>query len=124
MNDIHYNGDQDTPISFFKKEVNCFIVKRNWTKYHTPKNLIQAIQIEAAELSEIFLFKDFKKEDIMSDKKLLGNISDEISDVFIYLISLINALDLDLTEIFINKMEKNRVKYTLDEFNSGIYFKK
>jgi len=124
MNDISYNGDQDTPISFFKKEVNRFIVKRNWTKYHTPKNLIQAIQIEAAELSEIFLFKDFKKEDIMSDKKLLGNISDEISDVFIYLISLINALGLDLTEIFINKIEKNKVKYTLDEFNSGIYFKK
>ena len=124
MNDIHYNGDPDTPISFFKKEVDHFIVKRNWTKYHTPKNLIQAIQIEAAELSEIFLFKDFKKEDIMSDKKLLGNISDEISDVFIYLISLINALGLDLTEILVNKMEKNRAKYTLDEFNSGVYFKK
>jgi len=124
MNDISYNNDQDTPISFFKKEVKKFIVNRNWTKYHTPKNLIQAIQIEAAELSQLFLFKDVKKEDIMSDKKLLGNISDEISDVFIYLISLINALGLDLTEIFINKMKNNKAKYTLDEFNSGVYYKK
>jgi len=124
MNDIHYNGDQDTPISFFKKEVDHFIVERNWTKYHTPKNLVQALHCEAGELSQLLLFKDFTKEDIMSDKKLLRNISDEISDVFIYLISLINALGLDLTEIFINKMEKNRAKYTLDEFNSGVYFKK
>ena len=124
MNDIPCNGDQDTPISFFKKEVENFVAKRNWTKYHTPKNLVQALNCEAGELSQLLLFKDFKKEDIMNDKDLLRNIPDEISDVFIYLISLINALGLDLTEIFIKKMEKNKAKYTLDEFNSGVYFKK
>ena len=124
MNNIPYNSDQDTPISFFKKEVENFIVKRNWTQYHTPKNLVQALNCEAGELSQLLLFKDIKKEDIMSDKKLLRNISDEISDVFIYLISLINALDLDLTKSFISKMEKNKAKYSLDEFNSGVYFKK
>lgn len=117
-------SDENTNISFFKEEIKEFVLKRGWTKYHTPKNLIQALQIEIAELSEIFLFKDFQLDQIIKDKKLLSNISDEIADVFIYLISLINVFNIDLTEIYQNKMEKNRFKYPVDEFNNGIYYKK
>ena len=115
--------DTSTSISYFKQKVQEFVRERNWTKYHTPKNLIQALSIEAAELSEIFLFKDFSLELIKNDKELLENISDEIADVFIYLISLVNSLDLDLTSSFTNKMEKNKLKYPQDEFNNGSYQK-
>ena len=108
----------------FKKEVKKFVEERNWLKYHTPKNLIQAINCEAGELSQLLLFKDYKKEDIWKNKLLLSSISDEIADVFIYLISLINALDLDLSQIFIKKMKKNKTKYSSKEFNNGIYYKK
>jgi NTP pyrophosphatase (non-canonical NTP hydrolase) len=115
--------DNNTSVLFFKKEVQKFVRERNWVKYHTPKNLIQAMSIEVSELSEIFLFKDFSLETIQSDKILLDNISDEIADVFIYLISLVNNLDLDLTRAFKNKMEKNKVKYSLKEFSDGNYQK-
>ncbi|MHA1456308.1 MAG: hypothetical protein ACTSR5_10065 [Promethearchaeota archaeon] len=50
--------DSNTKLLYFKKEVEKFVKERNWTKYHTPKNLIQALGIEVSELSEIFLFKD------------------------------------------------------------------
>ncbi|MCK4481346.1 MAG: nucleotide pyrophosphohydrolase, partial [Candidatus Lokiarchaeota archaeon] len=79
---------------------------------------------EAGELSQLLLFKDYKVEEIWNNKKLLTNISDEIADVFIYLISLINALDLDLSQIFKKKMEKNKKKYSSKEFNNGNYYKK
>ncbi|MFX1303549.1 MAG: nucleotide pyrophosphohydrolase [Promethearchaeota archaeon] len=124
MNENNENKDLNTSISFFKNEVKEFVENRNWSKYHTPKNLVQAINCEAGELSQLLLFKDFTKEDIWSDDILLRNISDEIADVFIYLISLINALDLDLSQIFIRKMEKNKTKYSSKEFNNGIYYKK
>ena len=124
MNDIPDPNDINTPISFFKDKVRKFVNKRNWTKYHTPKNLVQAINCEAGELSQLLLFKDYRKEDIWNDKKLLTNISDEIADVFIYLISLINLLDLDLSQAFKKKMEKNNKKYNTKEFNNGIYYKK
>ncbi|TET59250.1 MAG: nucleotide pyrophosphohydrolase [Promethearchaeota archaeon] len=113
-----------TSISFFKEEVKKFVEARNWSKYHTPKNLVHAINCEAGELSQLFLFKDYKLEEIWNNEQLLTNISDEIADVFIYLISLINALDLDLSQIFIKKMEKNKKKYSSKEFNNGIYYKK
>ena len=115
--------DYSTPISFFKMKVQKFVRERDWTKYHTPKNLIQALSIEVAELSEIFLFKELSIENIKSDKNLLEDISDEIADVFIYLISLINSVDLDLTSVFTKKMKKNELKYSLDDFNNGSYQK-
>jgi NTP pyrophosphatase (non-canonical NTP hydrolase) len=116
--------DKNTNISFFKEEVKKFVNGRSWVKYHTPKNLVQAIHCEAGELSQLLLFKDYSKQNIEDDKELFDDISDEIADVFIYLISLINALDLDLTQIFINKMKKNIRKYTTKEFNNGKYYKK
>jgi len=121
---MNEKNDINTTISFFKKEVKKFVEDRNWIKYHTPKNLVQAINCEAGELSQLLLFKDYMKEEIFDNKALLTNISDEIADVFIYLISLINALDIDLSQIFINKMEKNKKKYSSKEFNNGIYYKK
>lgn len=119
----HIPKDNNTSVSFFKNEVQKFVRDRNWTKFHTPKNLIQALSIEVSELSEIFLFKDISLDTINSDKKLLENISDEISDIFIYLISLVNSINLDLTSAFIKKMEKNKDKYSVEEFNNGSYQK-
>ena len=115
--------DDNTSVSFFKNEVQKFVKDRNWTKFHTPKNLIQALSIEVSELSEIFLFKDISLGTIKDDKQLLENISDEIADVFIYLLSLVNSINLDLTSAFSKKMEKNKEKYSIDEFNNGTYHK-
>jgi NTP pyrophosphatase (non-canonical NTP hydrolase) len=116
-------NDNNTFVSFFKKEVQKFVRDRNWTKFHTPKNLIQALSIEVSELSEIFLFKDISLETINSDKQLLENISDEIADIFIYLVSLVNSINLDLAGAFSTKMEKNKDKYSLEKFNDGNYKK-
>jgi len=124
MNENIDINDLNTSISFFKKEVKKFVEERNWSVFHTPKNLVQAINCEAGELSQLLLFKDYKKEAIWNDETLLTNISDEIADVFIYIISLINTLKLDLTQVFTRKMEKNKEKYSSKEFNNGIYYKK
>ena len=116
--------DFETTISFFKEEVSKFVEDRNWNVYHTPKNLVQAINCEAGELSHLLLFKEYTVDEIWKDPQLLTRISEEIADVFIYLISLVNALNLDLSEIFVSKMEKNKKKYSNNEFNNGKYYKK
>ena len=115
--------DNNTTISYFKEEIQRFVKERRWTKFHNPKDLIQAIGIEVSELSEIFLFKDLSLDAIHTNKDLLENISDEIADVFIYLVSLVNSLDVDLTSAFIRKMKKNEEKYSIEEFYDGSYRK-
>ncbi|MFX1497067.1 MAG: nucleotide pyrophosphohydrolase [Promethearchaeota archaeon] len=117
-------NDENTSVSYFKYQVNEFVRKRNWSKYHTPKNLIQALGIEVSELSELFLFKDYNSNDIHRNKELIKAISGEIADIFIYLVSLVNSLSIDLTYSFVKKMEINENKYPPDEFNDGTYYKK
>jgi NTP pyrophosphatase (non-canonical NTP hydrolase) len=117
-------NDENTVISFLKNDVKKFVEDREWASYHTPKNLIQALQIEAAELSELLLFKEFTKDDIIHNEDLLNKISNEMADVLIYLISLSNCLNVDLAQSFIKKMEMNKNKYSTQEFNNGLYYKK
>jgi len=117
-------NDKNTSIAFFKEKVKDFVKKRNWSNYHTPKNLIQALGIEIAELSELFLFKEDNVDEILKNRSLFDSISDELADIFIYLISLINRLGIDLTKSFTKKMEKNERKYPIKEFNDGKYYKK
>ncbi|MHA1689792.1 MAG: MazG-like family protein [Promethearchaeota archaeon] len=116
--------DEKTPIMYFKNKVEQFIMQREWKKYHAPKNLIQALQIEVSELSELFLFKEYLKEDILKNKKLYESICNEVADIFIYLISFANSLNIDLTRAFLNKMKINEKKYPIEEFKGGIYYKK
>ena len=118
------NSDDKTSISYFKEEVQKFVEERGWTRFHTPKNLVQALNCEAGELSQLLLFKDHEIKDVKGDETLMNALSEEIADVFIYLISLINTLGIDLSESFDKKMKKNCEKYSSSEFNNGIYYKK
>ena len=72
-------SSKNNDISFFQNEVRNFVKERNWTKYHTPKNLIQAMGIEVSELSELFLFKDYSVDEILEKKMLLEDIENEIA---------------------------------------------
>ena len=117
-------SDNTTTLSSLKDEVKKFVEERKWTKYHTPKNLAQALNCEAGELSQLLLFKEYSPDEIKNDTELYQNISDELADVLIYLISFSNSLDIDISKAFIKKMNKNSKKYSIEEFNNGNYHKK
>ncbi len=50
-----------------------------------------------------------KSEKMFSELK--GKLSEEIIDTFIYLMRIVNHLDIDLEEEYIKKLEFNRKKY-------------
>ncbi len=120
---IIFNDGHQT-ISFLKKEVEKFVKERKWNKYHTLKELAQAISIESAELLELFLFKNLALDEILNDSDLISKISEEFADIFIYLLSFANVINLDISYAFQKKIEKNRKKYPLSEFSNGTYKKK
>ena len=47
-------NDRDTHVSELKEAIGAFIDARNWSQYHSPKNLAMSIAIEAAEMMEHF----------------------------------------------------------------------
>ena len=85
-----------------RDEIIKFQKERDWKKFHTPENLAKSISIEAAELLEHF--QGGKEYDI-------DEVADELADVLNYCILMADALDLDVKEIVLNKMEKNALKY-------------
>ncbi|MHA1213954.1 MAG: nucleotide pyrophosphohydrolase [Candidatus Hodarchaeales archaeon] len=96
-----------------QKLVSDFIENRDWTKYHTPKNLAMSIAIEAAELMEIFqwLTNPEAQEIALSDEETRAKIKDEIADVVIYCLSLCERTNINLEEAIRKKMQKNEKRF-------------
>lgn len=104
-------------ISKIKKILLDFREERDWTKFHDPKNLAEAISIESSELLELFLWKEKNDiyEQIKKDKQYREDIADELADVITYCFQMANTLNLDVEEIVLNKLEKVKSKYPVDK---------
>jgi NTP pyrophosphatase (non-canonical NTP hydrolase) len=84
---------------------------RDWQQFHDSKNLAIALSIEAAELNELFLWKDAAaSENVNQDK-----IKEELADVFAYALLLAEKHGLDVREIVLEKIAKNNQKYPADK---------
>ncbi len=97
------------------KEIIAELVKfrneRDWAQFHDTKNLAVALSIEAAELNEIFLWKDVKESDLLDKEK----IKEELADVFAYAFLLAEKHGLDVKQIVLDKIKRNGEKYPVDK---------
>jgi NTP pyrophosphatase (non-canonical NTP hydrolase) len=81
---------------------------RDWKQFHNSKDLALAISIEASELNELFLWKNFSDVDV-------EKIKDELADILIYCILLAKNHDLDILTIIEEKIAKNAINYPIDK---------
>ena len=100
-----------TDIQAIIEKLIQFRDERDWKQFHDSKNLATAISIEAAELNELFLWKDVQaSEEVDVDK-----IKDELADVLAYCFLLAEKYELDVKEIILEKIKKNAAKYPVDK---------
>lgn len=93
-----------------------FSKDREWDKFHTPKNLVSALSVEASELLEVFQWlTEAESNDVMKDATLAKNVRDEIADVLYYLLRLSDRLGVDVEKAFFEKMEQNKAKYPVEK---------
>lgn len=92
-------------------ELVKFRNERDWAQFHDTKNLAVALSIEAAELNEIFLWKDVKESDLVDKEK----IKEELADVFAYAFLLAEKQGLDVKQIVLDKIKRNGEKYPVDK---------
>ncbi len=88
------------------EKLRMFVAERDWKQFHTPENLAKSISIEAAELLELFQWGSDADE---------SNIQDELADVLTYCILLADQYGLDPYELVIQKLEKTKEKYPVEE---------
>lgn len=90
--------------------------ERDWAQFHTPKDLALGLQIEAAELAELFLWKDrAQASESMGDAAFREQLADELADVQTFLLYLADAAEIDLADAVRVKVEKNALKYPVDQ---------
>src|SRR5688572_18010153 len=82
--------------------------ERDWDQFHNPKDLALAINVEAGELLELFLWKSAEEADKEKVKK-------ELADIFAFAFLLANKYNLDVKQIVLDKIEENRKKYPADK---------
>ena len=82
--------------------------ERDWAQFHNAKDLALALNIEAAELLEVFLWKN-------SDQANIDSVKEELADVFTFAFLLADKYDLDVKRIVLEKLEKNALKYPVEK---------
>ena len=84
---------------------------RDWKQFHTPKDLAISMNLEAAELLEVFQWSG-------TDLECPGNrdkLREELADVLSYCILMADVCGLDLDEIMNEKVSKNEAKYPVEK---------
>lgn len=84
---------------------------RNWKQFHNPKDLAVSINLEAAELLEIF---QWSGSDTVCEAKR-EHIKEELADVLVYCIHMADACGFDMDEIIQEKMKSNNEKYPVEK---------
>lgn len=93
-------------------EIRTFTDRRNWQKFHTPKNLAMAIAGEAGELVAEFQWLTGSESELgaLTPEKL-QDIKLEIADVEIYLLRLADVLEIDLASAVREKLAINETRF-------------
>lgn len=90
------------------QELIKFRNEREWEQFHNPKDLALAINVEAGELLELFLWKN--PEEVNKEK-----VKEELADVFAFAFLLANKYDFDIKQIVLNKIKQNGEKYPINK---------
>jgi NTP pyrophosphatase (non-canonical NTP hydrolase) len=103
-----------TELTDMRDTLREFVRERDWSHFHSPKNLASALAVEASELLEPFTWLANGEKGGLDDARLTA-IRHEMADVLAYLVMLADRLDVDLHQAFIEKMALNRLKYPADK---------
>ncbi|MDX1775564.1 MAG: nucleotide pyrophosphohydrolase [Desulfobulbales bacterium] len=102
------------------EQVRLFRQERDWDQFHSPKNLVMALMVEAGELAEHFQWLTEEQSGSLPPDKLAA-VREEIGDVMIYLANLCDKLDIDGLEAARDKLRKNMTKYPAPKVRGKSY---
>lgn len=106
-------SDKTTSIAELSAQVRVFNLDRDWSRYHSPRNLAMAVTVEAAELLELYLWSsdDGPQPPVASRQP---KVAEEAADVMICLLNLCQAADIDLSAAVQAKLRQNAEKYPVE----------
>ncbi|AOR31609.1 nucleotide pyrophosphohydrolase [Streptomyces fodineus] len=99
-------------LARLQRKLAEFAAARNWQPYHTPKNLVAALSVEASELVEIFQWLTPEESArVMDDPGTAHRVADEVADVLAYLLQFCEALGIDPLAALAAKIDRNEQRF-------------
>lgn len=87
-----------------------FAQARDWQQFHSPKNLVMALTVEAGELQEHFQWLTEAQSRALAPAQL-EVVGEEVADVLFYLLQLADGLGIDVMQAALRKLAINEQKY-------------
>jgi NTP pyrophosphatase (non-canonical NTP hydrolase) len=110
-------SDRETTVARLRELVEGFVARRDWHRFHTPKNLSMSLAIEAAELMEHFQWLTAEQSRaVVGEPEKLAEVCEELADVLCYALAMANELGIDLSAAIQAKLAKNEQKYPADQY--------
>ncbi|MFF7609992.1 MazG-like family protein [Streptomyces parvulus] len=104
--------DHPQDLAVLQRRLAEFAAARHWQPYHTPKNLVAALSVEAGELVEIFQWLTPEQSAaVMADPDTAHRVRDEVADVLAYLLQFCEVLDIDPLAALAAKIERNESRF-------------
>ena len=103
-----------TDLTSIQEKIIAFRNERDWAQFHDPKNLAEALSIEAGELLENFLWKTTEQSRNLTAEEL-KNVKEELADIFIFLTYLSEEYNIDLLTEVDKKIAVNEAKYPAEK---------
>ena len=89
---------------------------RDWRRFHSLKNLIVSLNLEAAEALELTQWQgDETVEAAAQEPAFRARLSEECADVFIYLLLIAERAGFDLRRAAAAKIDRNEAKYPVEK---------
>jgi len=98
------------------KELLAFRDARDWQQFHSLRNLIVSLNLEASELLEFTQWKsDAEIDALPADAGAAEALRDECADILLYLLLIADTASIDLAAAARAKLLKNAAKYPVEK---------
>ena len=89
---------------------------RDWRRFHTLKDLIVSLNLEAGELLELTQWKaEAAFEAEAGEEAMRRRLEEECADVLLYLLLVAERAGIDLQDAAVRKIAANEIKYPVDK---------
>jgi len=98
-----------------QKEVKKFLEEREWTQYHTPKELLLGLVEEIGEFRNIIKWEKDENKVKQKIKNNFEEAEDFFGDMLWELSSLANYCEVDLSQALDKVIKKHKKRFPIDK---------
>ena len=108
--------NDEITLDLLTERLVAFRDARDWRQFHSLKDLIVSLNLEASELLELTQWKGEREFDgLVNDEATKARISEECADVLLYLLLISERCGIDLLAAASKKIDRNEEKYPVEK---------